>query len=86
MKYLPLLLLLLAAPVQSKEVSSPDTCLEMVRGFWMLYTATGLKPDGYYDRIETCGNDADNKLSDLIDADEHIVAMYNQAVEQGLVY
>jgi len=67
-KILPLSLLLLSLPAQAEF--SPEACLELSRGYWIAYEATGSKNDYLVTRYEQ--NCTDDKADELIFSDDHI--------------
>ena len=79
--YYSSLLLLLALPAQADF--TPETCLELSRGYWIAYESTGSENTYMYKRIEkNCANEA---TDELIFSDDHIQDIIKRLQQTGIL-
>lgn len=86
MKYLPLALLLLAAPVQAadKATLSTQACLQLIKNYWTGYEASGVEPAQIFEKFDAqC--ESTKELDNLILNDKDINATTARLVEKGII-
>ena len=86
MKYLPLSLLLLAAPVQAadnvRRLSTQD-CLQLIRDYWTEYETSGAEPAHLFEKFDAqC--ESTKELDNLMLNDEYINAITTRLTEKGI--
>ena len=80
-KLLTLSLTLLALPAQADF--APETCLELSRGYWVAYEATGVENAYMVKRFEdNCSN---NEADELIFSDNHIQDIIKRMQLKGIL-
>jgi hypothetical protein len=80
-KLLSLLLLLLALPAQADF--TPETCLELSRGYWLVYESNGEANAYLTKRLEdNCSN---NETDELIFTDDHIQDIIKRLQLKGIL-
>ena len=80
-KLFPLLLLLSALPAQANF--TPETCLELSRGYWLVYESDGEANTYLTKRFEdNCSN---NETDELIFADDHIQDIIKRLQLKGIL-
>lgn len=86
MKYLPLVLLLLAVPVQAadNETLSTQACLQLIKDYWTGYEASGVEPAQIFDKFDAqC--ESTKELDTLILNDKYINDITARLVEKGII-
>jgi len=86
MKYLPLSLLLLTAPVQAADnvtrLSTQD-CLQLIRDYWTEYETSGAEPAHLFEKFDAqC--ESTKELDNLMLNDEYINAITTRLTEKGV--
>ena len=87
MKYLPLSVLLLAAPVQAADIATPlgtQACLELIKDYWTTYETSGVEPAHLYDKF-TSQCEATKELDNLMLTDVYINDIINRLTEKGVL-
>ena len=83
MKYLLVLLVLLAAPAQA-GVMSTQACLQLIRDYWTEFETSGVEPAHLYDKFASeC--EATKELDALMLNDEYINSVTARLAEKGLL-
>jgi len=86
MKYIPLSLLLLAAPVQAADNAtrlSTQDCLQLIRDYWTEYETSGAEPAHLFEKFDAqC--ESTKELDNLMLNDEYINAITTRLTEKGI--
>jgi len=80
-KLLLISLSLLALPAQAEF--TPETCLELSRGHWVAYEATGVEDTFIVNRFEN--NCSSDKAYELIFSDDHIQDIIKRMQLKGIL-
>jgi len=80
-KLLLISLSLLAFPAHAEF--APETCLELSRGYWVAYEATGVEDTFIVNRFEN--NCSNNEADELIFSDDHIQDIIKRMQLKGIL-
>lgn len=87
MKYLPILILLLAAPVQAADnVKSLSTqaCLQLIRDYWTEFEKSGAEPAHLFEKFDAqC--ESTKELDNLMLNDKYINDITARLVAKGVI-
>ena len=87
MKYLPILILLLAAPVQAADnVKSLSTqaCLQLIRDYWTEFENSGAEPAHLFEKFDAqC--ESTRELDNLMLNDKYINDITARLVAKGVI-
>ena len=86
MKYLPLALLLLAAPVQAADNATLSTqaCLQLIKDYWTGFEASGVEPAQIFEKFDAqC--EGTKELDNLMLNDKDINNITARLVEKGII-
>jgi len=87
MKYLPILILLLSAPVQAAnnvKYLSTDECLQLIRDYWTEFEAKRVEPTHLFDKFGTeC--ESTKELDNLMINDKYINDIIARLEKKGLL-
>ena len=87
MKYLPILILLLAAPVQAADnVKSLSTqaCLQLIRDYWTEFENSGAEPAHLFEKFDAqC--ESTKELDNLMLNDKYINDITARLVAKGVI-
>lgn len=86
MKYLPIALLLLAAPVQAadNDTLSTQACLQLIKDYWTDYEASGVEPAHIFDKFDAqC--ESTKELDNLMLNDKDINDITARLAEKGIL-
>lgn len=86
MKYLPMVFLLLALPVQAADNATLSTqaCLQLIRNYWTGYEASGVEPVQIFEKFDAQCKSTKN-LDDLILNDKYINDITARLAEKGIL-
>lgn len=86
MKYLPLALLLLAAPVHAEDNTKLSTkaCLQLIKDYWTDYEASGVEPAHVFEKFDArC--ESTKELDNLILNNKEINDITARLAEKGII-
>ena len=87
MKYLPILILLLAAPVQAADnvkYLSTQECLQLIRDYWTEFETSRAEPAHLFDKFGTeC--ESTKELDNLMINDQYINDIIARLEKKGLL-